>query len=255
MIAEEKNPPEYYAQGLHLSPEERDRRVRDMQARQAILDEAKRKDTLPPRPRDNDDITFERAEKAATKDESGKVVDHGFDEPVLKVTDPFTGLDTERQVKRMLDGSILDALFSKSEKYPINGDQYAAGRQLHSDFDLADIGKIGAVDTTRDVVQGGQFRDIPAKSIDALGRYRRAIKAVGHTHAHILFHVVLMEERLEVYGQKWCHHRNAKLAKVAAKEALRRALTDLAFHYFGRRQVTTMAAHAPGYKPGIPAAP
>jgi hypothetical protein len=242
----EKHQPEYYAQGKHLSPEERDRRVRAMQARQAILDEAKQKDRLPPRPRDTDDITFERAEKAATKDETGKVVDPGFEDFVT---------EDSKLTKRMLDGSVLDALFSKAEKYPINGDQYAAGRQLHSDFDLADIGKIGAVDTTRDVVQGGQFRDIPAKAIDALGRYRRAIKAVGHTHAHILFHVVLMEERLEAYGQKWCHHRNAKLAKVAAKEALRRALTDLAFHYFGRRQVATMAAHAADYKPSIPAAP
>ena len=194
---------------------------------------------------DDTEPTKERLRKAATYDDKGVVMDTGFEDFIT---------DDSRLTKRMLDGSILDAMFSKSEKYPINGDQYAAGRQLHSDFDMANIGKIGAVDTTRDVVQGGQFRDIPAKAIDALGRYRRAIKAVGHTHAHILFHVVLMEEKLEVYGQKWCYHQSKKLAKVAAKEALRRALTDLAFHYFGRRQVATMAAHKPDYKPSIPAA-
>ena len=195
--------------------------------------------------------TKERLRKAATYDEKGGVIESGFDEPVLKVADPVTGVATERQVKRMLDGSVLDALFSKAEKYPIGGDQYAAGRQLHNDWDMTGSGKIGAVDPSRDVVSGGQMKDMTATAIDALGRYRRAIKAVGHTHAHVLFHVVLMEERLEVYGQKWCYHQSKKLAKVAAKEALRRALTDLAFHYFGKRQGRTVAAHEADYRPTI----
>ena len=245
---------EDYAQGKHLSPETRDRRVREMQARQAILDEAKQRDKLPPRPRDTDDITFERAEKAATKDETGKVIDTGFEEPVLKVPDPVTGIAIERQVKRMLDGSVLDALFSKAEKYPIDGDQYDAGRRLLKDWDVSGEGKIGAVDTTREVVDGGQMRDPTTKAIDAQGRYKRALNKVGHTHAHVLYHVVLIEEKLEVYGQKWCHHQSKKLAKVAAKEALRRALTELAFHYGLVKNPPMQAAHKPDYKPSIPAA-
>ena len=186
--------------------------------------------------------TKERLRKAATYDDKGQVVDTGFEDFIT---------DDSKLTKRMLDGSVLDALFSKAEKYPIDGDQYAAGRQLHSEFDLAGVGKIGAVDTTRDAVDGGQMKDPTAKSIDALGRYRRAIKAVGHTHAHVLFHVVLMEERLEVYGQKWCSYQSKKLAKVAAKEALRRALTDLAFHYGFVKNPSMAASHEPGYRPSI----
>lgn len=160
--------------------------------------------------------------------------------------------ETGRATVRLLDGSILDALISKAEQYPINGNQYAAGRQLHSDWDMAGAGKIGAVDTTREAVDGGQAKDMTAKAMDAQGRYRRAIKAVGHTHAHVLFHVVLMEERLELYGQKWCCHQSKKLAKVAAKEALRRALTELAFHYgFAKKPEGRFVSHAFDYKPTI----
>lgn len=186
--------------------------------------------------------TKERLRKAATYDEKGNIIDTGFEDFIT---------DDSKLTKRMLDGSVLDALFSKAEKYPIDGDQYAAGRQLHNDWDMTGSGKIGAVDTTRDAVDGGQMKDMTAKAIDALGRYRRAIKAVGHSHAHVLFHVVLLEERLEIYGQKWCYHSSEKLAKVAAKDALRRALTDLAFHYFGKRQGRTVAAHEADYRPTI----
>ena len=193
--------------------------------------------------------TKERLRKAATHDENGKVIDSGFDEPVLKVPDPITGESIERQVKRMLDGSVLDALFSKAERYPIDGDQYAAGRQLLQCWDDSGAGKIGAVDTTREAVDGGQMRDPTAKAIDAHGHYKRKMKAVGHTHAHVLFHVLLMEEPLEVYGQKWCHHKNKKLAKVAAKEAFRRALTELAFQYGFVKQSPMVAAHVEGYRP------
>lgn len=191
---------------------------------------------------DDTEPTKERLRKAATYDDAGKVIDTGFEDFIT---------DDSKLTKRMLDGSVLDALFSKAERYPIDGDQYAAGCQFHKDWDDSGSGKIGAVDTTRDAVDGGQMKDMTAKAIDALGRYRRASKAVGHTHAHVLFHVVLFEERLELYGQKWCCHRSKKLAKVAAKEALRRALTDLAFHYFGKRQGRTVAAHEPDYRPSI----
>ena len=201
---------------------------------------------------DDTEPTKERLRKAETRDEAGKVIDVGFDEPVLKVPDPITGESIERQVKRMLDGSVLDALFSKAERYPIDGDQYAAGRQLLQWWDDSGAGKIGAVDTTREAVDGGQMQDPTAKAIDAHGRYKRAMKAVGHTHAHILFHVVLMEELLEVYGQKWCHHQSKKLAKVAAKEALRRALTELAMHFGFVKTRPMQAAHAQGYRPRIP---
>ena len=196
--------------------------------------------------------TKERLRKAATYDEKGGVIESGFDEPVLKVADPVTGVATERQVKRMLDGSVLDALFSKAEKYPIDGDQYAAGRQLLQWWDDSGAGKIGAVDTTREAVDGGQMQDPTAKAIDAHGHYKRKMKAVGHTHAHVLFHVLLMEEPLEVYGQKWCHHKSKKLAKVAAKEAFRRALTELAFQCGFVKKPPMQAAHADGYRPSIP---
>lgn len=240
MIDEVKFTREDYAQGKHLSPEERQSRLDQMAQRQAILDEARKRDALPRRPKDNDDITFERAEKAATKDETGNIIDTGFEDFIT---------DDSKLTKRMLDGSVLDQLFSKAERYPIDGDQYAAGRQLHSDWDKTGSGKIGAVDPSRDAVDGGQMKDMTAEAIDALGRYRRAMKAIGHTHGHVLFHVVLMEERLEVYGQKWCYHNSKKLAKVAAKEALRRALTDLAFHYGFVKRPHMQAAHAEGYRP------
>jgi len=149
---------------------------------------------------------------------------------------------------------VLGRMFSKSAKHPIDGDSYAAGRQWQHDWDQSGAGKIGAVDTSRDVVQGGKMHDMTARALDAFRRYTNARKAVGHDLAHILFHVLLMDEEPAEYGKKWLWHTNEKLAGVEAKAVLRVALKRLAFVYYGDSKPPMAAHHEAGYRPSIPEA-
>jgi len=146
---------------------------------------------------------------------------------------------------------VLGRLFAKSAKHPIDGDSYAAGRQWQHDWDQSGAGKISAVDTSRDVVQGGQFKDMTAKAIDAYSRYKKARKAVGHDLSHVLFHILLMDEEPSEYGRKWLWHTNPKLAGVEAKAVLRVALKRLAFVYYGETKPVMASHHEPGYRPQI----
>lgn len=242
MTDEEKPPPEYYAQGLHLTPEERRERSNEIIRRQTKLEESKAADALPMREPDILVATPDRLAKAETKNEKGEVIERQYEDFVTT---------TGRKTLRLLDGSILDRLFSKAEKHPIDGNQYVAGRQLQVDWDNSNAGKVRVVDTTRDAVDGGKMADITAAAMDALRRYNRAKKKVGPSHAHVLEEVLIFERTLEEYGKRYCFHRNPKLAKVAAKDALRRALHDLAFHYGLVSHVPIQVAHVEGYKPVI----
>jgi len=149
---------------------------------------------------------------------------------------------------RMLDNHTLEGLASRGR---ITGGQYQAGAQFYADWYDGGLAASGVIDPGRVVVDGGKRHEDSDRRLDALTRHKRAIQAVGIIHSHVLVSVVLLQESLESYGQRYCHQQAVKLAKVAATAVLVAALAELDNHYHGRRHGRIRTACADGYRPTI----
>lgn len=141
--------------------------------------------------------------------------------------------DTGRRTARMLDGSLLDAMMARGR---INGDQYAAGSQFHHDWYMGGLASSGVVDTTRERVDGGQHKQASDIKLDALGRFVRALKAIGRHHAEALLALICFEVRRDDYIRGLTGISSAQSANVAAETILLLALSALVDHYMGPRR-------------------
>ena len=189
---------------------------------------AKAADRLPPRKPDDDVATPERLAKA------------GDD-----VEDFVT--DTGRKTKRV--NAVLDSLRAKRA---ITDDQYNAGNQIDADFHLAGRSGPGAIDPSRDVVDGGKKYDMADYRLDAEDRFKDAIKQLSQGHLECITNVVLLQiETLADFGSRVHRYKDRKDASVAGASTLRDALSVLDFYYYGRRSTRTQSAHSPDYRPSI----
>ena len=156
--------------------------------------------------------------------------------------------ESGRKAIRLMDGSVLDKLMGRDV---LSGDQYNAGLRLRLDFEQANIERVCAVDMTRIKVDGGQVEHVTAKSLDALTRWKNAMKAVGGIHARALSEMVLHDMPTHEYGHRFHRVKDRKDASLAARTSLQNALTELDLYYYGRRE-TRMAAHHEGdWRPEI----
>lgn len=149
---------------------------------------------------------------------------------------------------RLSDESPLEYLQSRGA---ITGDQYAAGMQYYGDWYKSGLANSGVIDPGRVIVDGGQVEHWSDVKLDAMTRYNRALKAVGPTLGGVLSDMLLTGERLEDYGRRKCGQNSFKLARLAATAHLKLALDALDYHYHGRRDTRTRAAHAADYRPEI----
>lgn len=228
--------------GPVIPPEEHERRREryyDMARRQIVLDEARRKDKLPPRPGDDESITFERSKKAGDQHERVNIT--------MKIND----VDVTTSNLRMLDGSVLDMLMSRRS---ITLDHYSAGSTLYEDWYISKIGIVSAVDTARDVVDGGKIELTSESRLIAAGNFAEAILAVGKVHSNALINIVLLEEDLATYARRTHPIKDDKDARYAGIVTLRNALTQLDHHYHGKRENQGGSSHAPDYRPSIQSA-
>ncbi len=162
-------------------------------------------------------------------------------------TEPDTNPNYKNTV-RLLDGSILDMLASRGV---ITGDQYGAGTQFYADWYYSGLANSGVIDPCRVVVDGEASHGQSDAKLDAATRWRRAVQAVGLVHSHVLTEVVLMEERMEAYGQRRFGLLDLKDARLAARVCLVNALTALDHHYYGQRRKDLKSSHSAGYRPEI----
>ena len=162
----------------------------------------------------------------------------------------FTAADTvHHQAIRMLDGHPLELLASRGV---ITGDQYAAGMRYYGDWYMAGLAYSGTIDPSREHADGGRVEPWSDRQMDAMTRYNRAMKAIGIL-ASVLSDVLTNHRpmRLEDYGRLKCGHKNVKLARFAAREQFKLALTALDHHYYGQRKTRPHVAHAEDYRPTI----
>lgn len=149
---------------------------------------------------------------------------------------------------RMLDGSVLDMLLSRGT---ITGDQYHAGAGFYQDWYLSGLAASGVIDPTRVVVDGSGRTLTTDRQLDAMTRYKDAVKALGITHGLVMQSIVLLEETLEAFGRRRYGYAKAKLAKTASITALRNALDELDLHYHGKRERRLRHGHTTDYRPAI----
>lgn len=148
---------------------------------------------------------------------------------------------------RMMDGSPLDRMLSRED---ITAQQHAAGEQLAKDYERSRL-TVGAMDMTRDVVDGGKADNASDQRAFYLKRYEEALYAIGEDNGHALIWLVIFGKKLEEYATwKW-GYRRLRDARVASLTALRLALDALDRHYHRGRKARTVASHAEDYRPEI----
>jgi hypothetical protein len=156
----------------------------------------------------------------------------------------------EKLTMRLLDGSVLDMLLSRST---ITSDQYEAGGMFYKDWYYAGFANSGVVDPTKEHVDGGGSDQMADRALDAAGRFAKAAIILSEPHLNVLNNVVLRETKLEDYGFKRYGRTDPKGARLAAITSLQDALTALDHHYYGKRTAKTQASHAPDYRPTMEA--
>ena len=156
--------------------------------------------------------------------------------------------DTGRRTHRMLDGSVLDMLLSRGA---ISADLYHAGAQFYEDWYLSGMAASGVIDPGCVVVDGGQHQRESDRKLDAMTRWKFAVRKLGRLHSQVLTEVVLCDTSLVAYGRRRFAERNDNRARLRATTSLINALTELDLIYYGQRRSRTRAVHADDYRPTI----
>lgn len=156
--------------------------------------------------------------------------------------------DTGRRTHRMLDGSVLDMLLSRGA---ISADLYHAGAQFYEDWYLSGMAASGVIDPGRVVVDGGQHQRESDRKLDAMTRWKFAVRKLGMLHSQVLTEVVLCDTGLVAYGRRRYAETNDNRARLRATTSLINALTELDLIYYGQRQSRMRRSHAEDYRPTI----
>lgn len=132
----------------------------------------------------------------------------------------------KQRVYRMMD--ILDLLFTRKQ---ITDDQYRVGMIFYRDWYHSGLSGIGAIDYSKIKVDVSGIKVATVKSLDALTRWQKAVKAIGRVHCHPLVHMILLEQSPEEYGMSR-GQRSPKLARLVAITLLQSGL-DALHDYYG----------------------
>lgn len=131
----------------------------------------------------------------------------------------------KQRVYKMMD--ILDLLLARKQ---ITADQHRVGLMFYRDWYHSGLSGIGAIDYSKIKVDVSGIKVATVRSLDALTRWQRAVKAIGRQHCHPLVHIVLLEQTPEEYGMSR-GQRNSKLARLVAITLLTSGLDALIDHY------------------------
>lgn len=156
--------------------------------------------------------------------------------------------DTNRRSYRL--NEVLDTLLRKRA---ITYDQKLAGDQIYSDWYDAGLSGSGAIDPSRDVVDGGQMQTHSDFVLAAMDRFNKAIARLSPIHLDAITMIVLLQvETLAQFGARVHLYKDKADASVAGASTVRDALSTLDYYYYGKRTTRMKATHVDGYRPTIP---
>jgi hypothetical protein len=145
--------------------------------------------------------------------------------PVV-VDDPFSNRGEKIEVMRSLRDDPLAGMFSRAQ---IDDAQYRAGRQWQSFHEQSAIGALGAIDPTKEAVDGGRMRDVLTdKQAKAIMELRRIEPVLGMEGAALV---------RDVLGARM---------SIAVAAARRGCMSEAEAKYIGRRfreSLETLAVH------------
>lgn len=133
---------------------------------------------------------------------------------------------------RLMDGDVLELLLKRGV---ITSELYAAGQAFHLNYRRAGLEALGAVDPSRDVVDGGQHKPVSEQALASLGRWRAMVRGVGQVHSEILCDCILRCESLAAWGLRKRGNSSARLAGEWAQGRFVAALEQLALYIAGPR--------------------
>lgn len=149
---------------------------------------------------------------------------------------------------RMVDTTPIDKLRKHND---ITADQYNAGCRYFSDWYKAGFAASGVIDPARERVDCEGKHDIADVVLAAQTRFNHALKALDADAKHILDDVVLSEAPLRVYADRFREFPQYRERRAVALTLLRKALTQLARHYWPPRRDGIRSAMEPGSRPVI----
>jgi hypothetical protein len=161
----------------------------------------------------------------------------------------FTPADSEHhRTIRMVDTAPVDKLRKSGT---ISGDQYNAACRFYSDWFKSGFAASGVIDPAKERVDGGEHKDMADTVLAAQTRFNHALKALDGDARLILDDVVLMECPLNVFADRYREFPQFRERRAVALTLLRKALTQLASHYWPPRRDGVKVMVTEGSRPGI----
>jgi hypothetical protein len=149
---------------------------------------------------------------------------------------------------RLVDVTPIDRLRKHQD---ITADQYNAGCRYYSDWYKSGFAASGVIDPMRERVDCEGKHDLADAVLAAQTRFNHALKILDADAKHILDDVVLSEAPLRVYADRFREFRQYRERRAVALTLLRKALTQLANHYWPPRRDGIRSQGRPDMRPAI----
>lgn len=147
---------------------------------------------------------------------------------------------------RLTDNSRLDGMLRVGE---LSGDQYNAGNKFLEDLYISGLTASGVMDLRKERVDCSVGELMTDRKLDALGRLRRVMKRMDRVSLRPVIEVVVSGMPFWEYGRRYGKDKNRHRATIWGKDEVKKALSSLAYIYYGNRQAGIRASHSDDYRP------
>lgn len=154
---------------------------------------------------------------------------------------------------RMLDAPLdkLRVAAIKNPKDGITADQYNAGCRYYATFYRAGLSNERAQDLSLERVDGGGFKDISDTVLAARHAHNKTIKILDGDSLMVLSEVVIKGNDLNDFADARFRNSAKRERRYLGRYLIRKALSQLAAHYWPPRRGGMQSVMADGARPVI----
>jgi hypothetical protein len=154
---------------------------------------------------------------------------------------------------RMLDAPLdkLRVAAIKNPKDGITADQYNAGCRYYATFYRAGLSNERAQDLSLERVDGGGFKDITDTVLAARNAHNKTLKILDSDSLMVLTEVVINGTELNDFADARFKHSAQRERRFLGRYLIRKALDQLANHYWPPRRGGIVSQGRPDMRPGI----